>query len=89
MGVFSRAACDDDCTGVLLDDLDALDRSITSLNLTGVVLAPYSQLSTLENRTGEVKVCVFFGHYGEPYNLSLNEQDIFCTNKIVIHRLCI
>jgi len=50
------AACDDGCTGVLLDDLDALDGSIASLNLSGVILAPYSQLMTLENQTREVKV---------------------------------
>lgn len=53
---YVSAACDDGCTGVLLDDLDALDGSIASLNLSGVVIAPYSQLMTLENQTREVKV---------------------------------
>ncbi|XP_052398153.1 laminin subunit alpha-1 isoform X2 [Carassius gibelio] len=48
-------SCDDGCTGALLDDLDALDGSIASLNLSGVILAPYSQLMTLENQTREVK----------------------------------
>ncbi|KAG1934305.1 laminin subunit alpha-1 [Pimephales promelas] len=48
-------SCDDGCTGLLLDDLDSLDGSVASLNLSGVIIAPYSQLLTLENQTREVK----------------------------------
>ncbi|XP_056099529.1 laminin subunit alpha-1 [Rhinichthys klamathensis goyatoka] len=48
-------SCDDGCTGLLLDDLDSLDGSVASLNLSGVIIAPYSQLMTLENQTREVK----------------------------------
>ncbi|XP_066538803.1 laminin subunit alpha-1 [Hoplias malabaricus] len=48
-------SCDDDCTGVLLDDLDAVEASIKSLNLSGVILAPYSLLVSLENQTQELQ----------------------------------
>uniref|UniRef100_A0A673Z2N2 Laminin, alpha 1 n=1 Tax=Salmo trutta TaxID=8032 RepID=A0A673Z2N2_SALTR len=48
--------CDDECTRVLLDDLDAVERSFLSVNLTGVILSPYSTLVNLENDTREVKV---------------------------------
>uniref|UniRef100_A0A673Z070 Laminin, alpha 1 n=1 Tax=Salmo trutta TaxID=8032 RepID=A0A673Z070_SALTR len=47
--------CDDECTRVLLDDLDAVERSFLSVNLTGVILSPYSTLVNLENDTREVK----------------------------------
>uniref|UniRef100_A0A6Q2WY45 Laminin, alpha 1 n=1 Tax=Esox lucius TaxID=8010 RepID=A0A6Q2WY45_ESOLU len=49
-------SCDDKCTGVLLDDLDVLESSFLSFNLTGVILSPYSTLVSLENDTLEVKV---------------------------------
>uniref|UniRef100_A0A674CCJ8 Laminin, alpha 1 n=1 Tax=Salmo trutta TaxID=8032 RepID=A0A674CCJ8_SALTR len=49
-------SCDDECTGVLLYDLDALERSFLSVNLTGVILSPYSTLVSLKNDTQEVKV---------------------------------
>uniref|UniRef100_A0A8C7M915 Laminin, alpha 1 n=1 Tax=Oncorhynchus kisutch TaxID=8019 RepID=A0A8C7M915_ONCKI len=48
--------CDDECTRVLLDDLDAVECSFLSVNLTGVILSPYSTLVNLENNTQEVKV---------------------------------
>lgn len=50
------SVCDDECTRVLLDDLDAVERSFLSVNLTGVILSPYSTLVNLENDTREVKV---------------------------------
>lgn len=50
------SACNDECTGVLLDDVDALEALILSLNLSGVILAPYSLLSSLENQTQELQV---------------------------------
>uniref|UniRef100_A0A4W5QWE0 Laminin, alpha 1 n=1 Tax=Hucho hucho TaxID=62062 RepID=A0A4W5QWE0_9TELE len=55
-GYEGRYSCDDECTGILLDDLDALERSFLSVNLTGVILSPYSTLVSLENDTQEVKV---------------------------------
>uniref|UniRef100_A0A8C7L321 Laminin, alpha 1 n=1 Tax=Oncorhynchus kisutch TaxID=8019 RepID=A0A8C7L321_ONCKI len=53
---YQCVSCDDECTGVLLDDLDALESSFLSVNLTGVILSPYSTLVSLENDTREVKV---------------------------------
>lgn len=49
-------ACDDNCTGVLLNTLDDLNKAILSVNLTGVPLMPYGILSELENATKYLKV---------------------------------
>ncbi|XP_023678651.2 laminin subunit alpha-1 isoform X1 [Paramormyrops kingsleyae] len=49
-------SCDDQCTGVLLNDLDALEQFLPSINLTGAILAPYSKLFSLENATSDIKV---------------------------------
>lgn len=49
-------ACDDNCTGVLLNNLDSLSENILSLNLTGVVHVPSGILSELENATKHLKV---------------------------------
>ncbi|KAK2094642.1 Laminin subunit alpha-1 [Saguinus oedipus] len=43
--------CDDECTGVLLNDLDEIGDAILSLNLTGIIPVPYGILSNLENTT--------------------------------------
>ncbi|XP_016113887.1 laminin subunit alpha-1-like [Sinocyclocheilus grahami] len=67
-------SCDDECTGALLDDLDALDGSIASLNLSGVVLAPYSQLMTLENQTREVKQSLMSWEQSTDYQLTAGEE---------------
>ncbi|MGH0167527.1 UNVERIFIED_CONTAM: hypothetical protein FKN15_052759, partial [Acipenser sinensis] len=48
-------SCNDNCTGVLLNDLENLELSMQSVNLTGVILAPYSLLASLENTTDEIK----------------------------------
>ncbi|XP_031440246.1 laminin subunit alpha-1 isoform X2 [Clupea harengus] len=48
-------SCDDQCTGVLLDDLDALDVSISSVNLSGIILAPFSLLLSLEDQTRQIQ----------------------------------
>uniref|UniRef100_A0A9J7YT73 Laminin, alpha 1 n=1 Tax=Cyprinus carpio carpio TaxID=630221 RepID=A0A9J7YT73_CYPCA len=68
-------SCDDGCTGVLLDDLDALDGSIASLNLSGVILAPYSQLMTLENQTREVKSLMSW-EQSTDYQLTAGEEHV-------------
>ncbi|KAG8521110.1 Laminin subunit alpha-1, partial [Galemys pyrenaicus] len=47
----SLLACDDDCVGALLNDLDRTGDSIMSVNLTGSFPAPYGMLSELENST--------------------------------------
>ncbi|XP_012581228.1 PREDICTED: laminin subunit alpha-1 [Condylura cristata] len=44
-------SCDDDCVGVLLSDLDRIGDAIISVNLAGVIPAPYGLLSELENLT--------------------------------------
>lgn len=51
------SACDDDCTGLLLNDLDKLDEAMLLVNLTGPVLVPYGILADLENATKHLKVC--------------------------------
>lgn len=48
-------SCDDNCTGVLLNNLDSLSENILSLNLTGVVHVPSGILSELENATKHLK----------------------------------
>ncbi|XP_067290870.1 laminin subunit alpha-1 [Pseudorasbora parva] len=68
-------SCDDGCTGVLLDDLDALDGSVASLNLSGVVIAPYSQLMTLENQTREVKSLMAW-EQSPDYQLTAGERGL-------------
>uniref|UniRef100_A0A8D2L172 Laminin subunit alpha-1 n=1 Tax=Varanus komodoensis TaxID=61221 RepID=A0A8D2L172_VARKO len=49
-------SCDDDCTGLLLNDLDKLDEAMLLVNLTGGTLAPYGILLDLENVTKQLKV---------------------------------
>ncbi|PNJ81312.1 LAMA1 isoform 6 [Pongo abelii] len=44
-------SCDDECVGVLLNDLDEIGDAILSLNLTGIIPVPYGILSNLENTT--------------------------------------
>lgn len=51
-------ACDDECTGLLLNDLDRLNQMIMSVNLTGPLPAPYKLLYSFENTTQELKVCM-------------------------------
>ncbi|XP_053105976.1 laminin subunit alpha-1 isoform X2 [Hemicordylus capensis] len=48
-------SCDDACTGLLLNDLDNLDKAMFLVNLSDAVLAPYGILSDLENATKHVK----------------------------------
>uniref|UniRef100_A0A8C7M919 Laminin, alpha 1 n=1 Tax=Oncorhynchus kisutch TaxID=8019 RepID=A0A8C7M919_ONCKI len=65
--------CDDECTRVLLDDLDAVECSFLSVNLTGVILSPYSTLVNLENNTQET----LMSSYRSPdYHLTRDEEDM-------------
>ncbi|XP_038249040.1 laminin subunit alpha-1 [Dermochelys coriacea] len=48
-------SCNDDCTGVLLNDLDHFDKAIFSINFTGVTFAPYGILADVENVTKYLK----------------------------------
>uniref|UniRef100_A0A8C3JNQ0 Laminin subunit alpha-2 n=1 Tax=Calidris pygmaea TaxID=425635 RepID=A0A8C3JNQ0_9CHAR len=49
-------SCDDECTGLLLNDLDRLNQMILSVNLSGPLPAPYKILYGFENTTQELKV---------------------------------
>nr|XP_023418495.1 laminin subunit alpha-1 [Cavia porcellus] len=51
----SCVSCDDECTGILLGDLDRVGDAILSVNLTSVVPAPYGVLSNLENATRSLR----------------------------------
>ncbi|CAB1341121.1 unnamed protein product [Coregonus sp. 'balchen'] len=68
-------SCDDECTRVLLDDLDAVERSFLSVNLTGVILSPYSTLVNLENDTREVKSLMSTDR-SPAYHLTRDEEDL-------------
>ncbi|XP_053142140.1 laminin subunit alpha-2 isoform X3 [Hemicordylus capensis] len=47
--------CDDECTGVLLRDLDQLNQMALSVNLSGPLHPPYKMLYSFENTTQELK----------------------------------
>ncbi|XP_075780255.1 laminin subunit alpha-2 isoform X2 [Pelodiscus sinensis] len=48
-------SCDDECTGLLLSDLDQLNQMILSVNLSGRLPPPYKILYGFENTTQELK----------------------------------
>uniref|UniRef100_A0A8C9T8C6 Basement membrane-specific heparan sulfate proteoglycan core protein n=1 Tax=Scleropages formosus TaxID=113540 RepID=A0A8C9T8C6_SCLFO len=48
-------SCDDDCSGLLLSDLEGLHRLVSSINLTGPLPPPYKVLYRFENMTEELK----------------------------------
>ncbi|KAF1373388.1 hypothetical protein PFLUV_G00260050 [Perca fluviatilis] len=48
-------SCDDECTGVLLDDLEQIHNDFLSVNLSAVAMAPYRQLVLLENTTRDIQ----------------------------------
>ncbi|XP_052640257.1 laminin subunit alpha-2 isoform X4 [Harpia harpyja] len=50
-----QESCDDECTGLLLSDLDQLKQMILSVNLSGPLPAPYKMLHGFENMTQELK----------------------------------
>uniref|UniRef100_A0A803TQL9 Laminin subunit alpha 2 n=1 Tax=Anolis carolinensis TaxID=28377 RepID=A0A803TQL9_ANOCA len=56
--------CDDECTGVLLRDLDQLSQMVLSVNLSGPLHPPYKMLYSFENTTQELKV------YSKPFQMS-------------------
>ncbi|XP_070709007.1 laminin subunit alpha-1 [Pempheris klunzingeri] len=49
-------SCNDECTGVLLDDLGKMHNHFLSVNLSGIAMAPYRQLALLENQTRDMQV---------------------------------
>uniref|UniRef100_A0AAY4A6X9 Laminin subunit alpha-1 n=1 Tax=Denticeps clupeoides TaxID=299321 RepID=A0AAY4A6X9_9TELE len=68
-------SCDDECTGALLDDVWALEGSINAVNLTGVILAPYSVLVSLEKEV-QVRSLTF--------ELQQNLSNFGCRGKLSI-----
>uniref|UniRef100_A0A6Q2XIM3 Basement membrane-specific heparan sulfate proteoglycan core protein n=1 Tax=Esox lucius TaxID=8010 RepID=A0A6Q2XIM3_ESOLU len=52
-----HVSCDDDCSGLLISDMDRLHRIITSVNLTTPLPPPYKVLYRFENMTEELKSC--------------------------------
>uniref|UniRef100_A0AAY4A3J5 Laminin, alpha 1 n=1 Tax=Denticeps clupeoides TaxID=299321 RepID=A0AAY4A3J5_9TELE len=66
-------SCDDECTGALLDDVWALEGSINAVNLTGVILAPYSVLVSLEKEV-QVRSLTF--------ELQQNLSNFGCRGKL-------
>ncbi|KAM9261102.1 laminin subunit alpha-2 [Cariama cristata] len=48
-------SCDDECTGLLLSELNRLNQMILSVNLSGPLPAPYRTLHGFENMTQELK----------------------------------
>ncbi|XP_039603409.1 laminin subunit alpha-2 isoform X4 [Polypterus senegalus] len=55
LGGSCQEFCDDECTGLLLTDLDNLGQMVLSINLTGPLPPPYKVLNRFENMTQELK----------------------------------
>uniref|UniRef100_A0A8C0BVD9 Laminin subunit alpha-2 n=1 Tax=Buteo japonicus TaxID=224669 RepID=A0A8C0BVD9_9AVES len=76
-------SCDDECTGLLLSDLDQLNQMILSVNLSGPLPAPYKMLHGFENMTQELKVsCVLL-----KLTLRLNLEVYFICMLLRIFKL--
>ncbi|XP_068437392.1 laminin subunit alpha-1 isoform X2 [Clinocottus analis] len=67
-------SCGDECSGVLLDDLEKLHNHFLSVNLSAIATAPYRQLVLLENRTRDLQV--FSGNSSVALRLSTVEDDL-------------
>ncbi|XP_007232077.3 laminin subunit alpha-1 [Astyanax mexicanus] len=74
-------SCDDGCTGLLLDDVDAVEASIQSLNLSGVILAPYSLLISLENQTQELQTAFSLERNSSNQLINKREEDVTDLHK--------
>lgn len=59
------SACNDACTGVLLDDLDKLHNIFLTVNVSAIVMAPYGQMVALENQTRGLQVHIFSSFYSD------------------------
>ncbi|KAI6075043.1 Laminin subunit alpha-1 [Aix galericulata] len=68
-------SCDDNCTGVLLSNLDNLNQAILSVNLTGIAHVPYGILSELENATKRLKGSVI-SREDPTYSLATAEESL-------------
>nr|XP_057915603.1 laminin subunit alpha-1 isoform X1 [Doryrhamphus excisus] len=70
-------SCDDECTGVLLDDLDKLHERFSAINMSSIAMAPYRQLVALENHTRDMQVM-----FSERVSM---EMRVSSTHEEVIH----
>lgn len=57
---FFSLACDDECSGLLISDMDRLHRIIADVTLTTPLPPPYKVLYRFENMTEELKVKTIF-----------------------------
>lgn len=76
-------ACDDECTGVLLSDLDNTDDTILSVNLTGMFPAPYGILSNLENTTKYLRVGTGNAAMDKKH-VSLGDVELVCIVGVIL-----
>uniref|UniRef100_A0A4X2M801 Laminin subunit alpha-1 n=1 Tax=Vombatus ursinus TaxID=29139 RepID=A0A4X2M801_VOMUR len=72
-------SCDDECVGVLLNDLDNITNAISSVNLTGIIPVPHGILSNLENATKSLRVGTIV--------MNTNENSWTRNTDILIHQL--
>ncbi|KAK7893587.1 hypothetical protein WMY93_022739 [Mugilogobius chulae] len=70
-------SCNDQCTGVLLDDLDILHSHLSSVNVSGLLRAPYSQLVALENRTRTIQATDHSGFRAHAVSQKISEVTDF------------
>lgn len=57
--IFVSLACDDECSGLLISDMDRLYRIINDVTLTTPLPPPYKVLYRFENMTEELKVIFY------------------------------
>ncbi|KAM9839751.1 laminin subunit alpha-1 [Aulostomus maculatus] len=67
-------SCDDECTGVLLDNLEELRINFLSVNISSITMAPYHQLVMLENQTRYMQV-IFSDHSFVALHLTSMEDE--------------
>uniref|UniRef100_UPI0037E85A5F laminin subunit alpha-1 n=1 Tax=Semicossyphus pulcher TaxID=241346 RepID=UPI0037E85A5F len=68
-------SCDDECSGVLLDDLEKVNNHFLSVNLSSIAMAPYRQLVMLENQTRDLQV-LFSQNTSVALHLSRAEDEL-------------
>lgn len=72
--IYFLLACDDECSGLLISDMDRLYRVIADVTLTTPLPPPYKLLYRFENMTEELKVI-----------LSVITSDIICKCFNSVH----
>uniref|UniRef100_A0A4W3IED9 Basement membrane-specific heparan sulfate proteoglycan core protein n=1 Tax=Callorhinchus milii TaxID=7868 RepID=A0A4W3IED9_CALMI len=80
-------SCDDECTGLLLNDLQHLNMMITSLNLSGPLPPPYHVLYKYENVTQELKASDYYKNNLEPLTRQLKNKINELTIDIHVENL--